>query len=495
MEGTAAKHHARYRRYLKLLGIDGTPRGEGDDKIFPTREAIIGVGVPQELTDWFSSVLRRFLRMADSRAAAGLPLSAAHDLSFDDGTAGVEWISSLLNVPLLFWPFKNWGTPDVTKFLTELQTTVTERVVSLVPYHHDLSREAEHGYHGYELFAGGWETFPLLAYFPFYLLDERRQGWGVFDFAEQERICIVLSAELANDTKLFLERVDTNAITCDKAAFHKLLQHIQSTCRHTYFLHLGMGHAAFRIAMNSVRPTVAAFIRMNLYAVDRYQRINKLCEYIGAGDPGSGAGGMEPVGEWAKCVFEILTVKKSYPPEARILVSDIGDPLIRKLRSSPDLADKLVFIELRHQLGIPVGLGFSLATVPLLLKENAALLRLLWFEVRSAVARYGSEIEAAFTEDGLKLKTKQALIADTHENVPIPREEEALNKIRELCSRLIHDAGPSKESLQDLIEGWSSIPKDRREKIVALVNATADPHKVQAEDLLPYVKKIIKIIN
>jgi hypothetical protein len=315
----------------------------------------------KDLSDWMKSSLNRFFELVDRVALTRQKVDSWREAEAGDIIGqGERWIESLFSVKEILIPECKWGSAHTYEAWDDLRgriTSVIEDHSDITPQTYTTGGEGRSG--AYEIFSGGFEYVPTIGTFPFYLFGERLGAWGIVKYARLDSLAMATN-ELTLSTLGFkpkelpvpdrigsastgkYENVAASEVTTEE--FSKVFK--SAGGRKTCFYYFGAGHAAVSLLLRILNVETFVAVR----------------KHIG------------PMSE--SCIKSLLVGQN----KRAIVLCDLGDQLLAEYvrpwdpAEGPDVRRLLVLrdlnlpVELRR-LNVPVGLGFSLAALPLLLSR------------------------------------------------------------------------------------------------------------------------------
>ena len=348
-----------------------------------TRHGIFFPHAAQHTGKWFGDVVQRALLRIDDiarRASQGVNVRSN----------GIDWaeqcckeVIAVINVP--------WGSDRLQGALMKLRHKVGEHCER---YHGGILGSPFLGAN-YEIFGGGYSLTPTLAVFPCYLTASRRKSWDVLEYGRQKRLVLVGREACLKELQLRDEEMSQLSETVtklpkalDPARFRGAVQsRLQEGGWKWYYF--GIGHAAFQIALEVVLG--------GKMAVSNHRRLRYVLCNIDSDDQVADA----KAGVGAKTRISALAevLGRDRTNEYQVLLSDMGVTELETLRSEMGNSDSMRWVRFDHDLDLPVGLGFSLCTVPIFLRHPTLLQALA-----KEVAEFASvEVQADFWEHGIQV--------------------------------------------------------------------------------------------
>jgi hypothetical protein len=348
----------------------------------------------EELSDWMKSTLNRFFELVDRVALTRQKAGSWRDGEADKIIAeGEKWIESLFCVTEILTPDCNWGSTKTDGAWNDLRSIIT----NLIEDESDLepqSYPADNGTNSiaYEIFSGGFEYVPTIATFPFYLFGERLGAWGIVEYGRLDALAMATNA-------VTLKNFGFNAVplpvpigveggqgTYEGVAaylikeneFSKLFKSAQN--KDTYFHYLGAGHAAVSLLLRILKPETFISARKRIV----------------------------PLG--GECISELLLANKR-----AIVLCDLGDKSLSDyVQQRPDKAhnDNRRLLVLKD-LDVPVGFGFSLASLPLLLSRKELFTKLV-----EAIRKWRTNLMNR--EDAKNVEFYDGITVASVEDIPLP---------------------------------------------------------------------------
>ena len=348
--------------------------------------SVISADTTKELNhraaEWFGHTVERALHRIDD-------IARRRSASLDDAESlGKEWAHRCSNGPIELIS-EQWGNPQLAipsnRLLEVCQTACQANRI----------REAQRldSAH-YGIFNVGYSRTPVLAVFPCYLTASRQRSWSVIPFGLQERLALVATerclrnfAEIENVTPLSTLESQSSI---DADDFRSLVQHIPDDSRLYYF---GIGHAAFQIALDVVRS-----------ATDHAKLRSRLCDSssddsLAAHTYASLQQGDARIGSETLRKGRVDALLTELAGGSNLLLTDMGVVELEWLRTSAKIPTDMKWVAFDHGLTIPVGLGFSLCTVPIFLKQP-----LLLKALAEGVAEYADTHKDTFTQYGVDVR-------------------------------------------------------------------------------------------
>ena len=407
---------ARHREYLKAILKEDAMALFGEEEIYKpqiwthwlTKEELFDKDATDSTKDeagkWLSDVVRRALLRIDD-IARGQCYAAADGKSLTE--RGLRWLEGCSNVKRIHQIAIKWGKlPDIANPMESIVKEAMRRA--------ELGTVEAFAGPNYEALFGGFSRTPVLLVFPCYLTSSRRGYWDVLQFGSQEELVFIGSKDTLNKvfnkdgtvaTRFGLGQPtaenDDERISRDD--FRGQMKHTDTELR---FLHYGIGHAALDIVLDVVEEP------------EHYENVRDLAREVNFHLQCESAD--QQYGD-APSVDELIEHLKG---RRRVLVSDMGVENVLRLQEAlvdreesalrsheaaeregaaaeDAMLDKEVGIRLlrfHHGCGVPVGLGFSLCTVPVFLKRSKVLKELV-----AAVRRFGRVQSELLEGYGLQL--------------------------------------------------------------------------------------------
>ena len=423
---------------------------------------------------WFADVVRRSLYRIDDIARRHC--KADSELA----AKGLEWVHGCC-VPPLESIVVEWGENLNMK-------GIIDRAFPADQYG-DFVIESS-GRADYEVFAGAYSRTPAFAVFPCYVTASRRRCWEVLQFGKQKQLALVGKRKTFEDLGVdgsapFCTTQATDAgepAAIDARKFCELVGKAsrQKQAKWWYF---GIGHAAFQIALevvarvddingskNATRlmgrgPGNHRQLRKILSEVGSDVRLKRrLIKVLKTNSSGSQSDiETMPFDEIEEQVMRPARrdalLGELVEKDNQLLVSDMGVKELLDLKESEsDSSRSLHWLLFEHECDIPVGLGFSLCSVPFLLREPGQLK-----ELAIGVGQYAQTQYKSFGKYGLHMG--EGHYGPLVECVRVPSKgapPEFLKRVRELKSHVADKVGtiPRVQEFLSLVEELERLKSD-----------------------------------
>ncbi|MBV9266058.1 MAG: hypothetical protein JO061_07815, partial [Acidobacteriaceae bacterium] len=285
-------------------------------------------------------------------------------------SSGEEWIDDLKKQKTLILPYR-WGSTTTQGRWDELIKDVKKFRQGHSDYFGRWRPLYNRTPQQYEIFTGGFEYVPVIGVFPFYSFGERLSAWSVFEYGKLNSLALVMNDRTAR------ERVPWSAAgSVDRNEFRKRMTRIinpDEADDQIPLYYIGAGHAAVSLTSRLVQvadywrlrtrirpipippPAVAAQLPRDAGTEERD---------VDTGMTEDEKAEEDRLRRSAQGICEVL--QKPFA----ILFSDLGDPALARYLSDGEGKNRRPVILSVKGLRVPVGVGFSLATLPHFLEEN-----------------------------------------------------------------------------------------------------------------------------
>jgi hypothetical protein len=408
MSEFGAGKRERHAKYLKALGwhngalevLDQGLAGLAERSHITPSENSISL-------KWLYSVVVRTIELADCVSCLHRGLTPDWSSDFAEGDDGIKWLNNMATAQRAFVFAPRWGSPKLADKIRPYLTSLLNDLNSAQIFVEQLDPV-----NPYEIFAGGFELVPTFGLFPVYLLDERRAAWDVVPFAEQTKVSIMAHRDaieqlFPGDGKAWLERTKL------KKPQLNMLIHATERFESVRIIYRGAGHAAFKIILSLLEPEEYLLFRRKLRSIADCEL--KVIETTGIA--------LKQRSE-AELIGEQL---RKQGDSFSLFVADCGDECLQELSQRNK---SLIVWDIEHDLRIPVGVGFSLASLPLLLARPKILTA-----ITSAADRLLSDLSLREALENEGLKPYEAAIVSFNGN-PVEISDEHIRTARERLQEL-----------------------------------------------------------
>ena len=354
--------------------------GVTKEEIVAQQEAKLNVTLAEEsqpfegdIAIWLKKAVCRLLFKMDEMNCPERHLSEIGKLSDEEIGRSSNWIEGVLADGVRATTLKyKWGGENTERALEDLSSAILNiKLKGNEIFKLDVPTES------YKIFTGAYEYLPTVGFFPFFMLGERKDSWEIIKYGELSEIALIM-----NESTFRTIRIDS--IEPEFESFESTIKRLSQ--RHKiWFLYLGVGHAAYRIALQYFGSlSVVARFQSSLASVENLEASDRNAE--------KGNDSVEKIRKALK--------KKDNESDRYILISDLGDPVVKALKDEQDLKT----VRLRLRTPIPVGVGLSLWMVPVLMKNSTLLNELInTISKKLAAWKENTDIVRAFEEDGIVL--------------------------------------------------------------------------------------------
>jgi hypothetical protein len=442
----------RFMQYLRAIlpGIEARIYDLEPMKEWLANNSVAGDDASAE---FLSCHVYRMLKMIDS-------ISAVHESSrpqprYEEGF-GEQWISQMSSLEVSLITAK-WGGKRTSRLIDKL----TDRVGRTIRNAPSIVQPSEDPVELYEIFAGGFELIPSFGLFPVYLLDERLYYWGVLPFGNITAIGMAMNQDALE--KLFPELEDEAegqeiqiSLPQMKSAIGKAIE-----IKRLKFLYFGPGHAAPKILFSL------------LQAAD-YQRLRTHLEDFHSFRVGS---------DRAKIKRQVIAALEETTPNLWVLLTDLGDPIYSAIRA--ERPGNIARLRLNLDRPLPVGIGFSLVTAAVFLK-NLSLLGAISRSMHEYLTGIRGEWKN-FAEDGLAINEQHLAILSSLSSLKQTEAPATVAALAEVARRDIQaikeEALETLASLRQIILVPDKPNRDHTErlsKVLTLAQQSLDSDKLEA---------------
>lgn len=335
----------------------------------------------------FQSLIHRLVRMADYVAMRQVDLSRG-DLSPDaDGVKLARaWlrccrdVSPKVPIATLSYP---WGGQHTSRSIMEdLHGRVDHVIDAWETKQHPTNRP-------YEIFWGGYDLIPTVGLFPFFMLPERRGRWAVIDYGHLETVGLILPKEIHTFLKLRTKKGPGDTRRTHATDFVGRIGKLDE--RDYKLAYVGLGHASHLILRRYISDG------STLYT---FRKVLTDLDSLGVKTTLDAKSKLRTAN--AEDVRNALVERNV------ALVSDLGDPVFRQLATAAEHDDDLQVVHVdTSQLRIPVGVGYSLACLPRILRQGSpSRSKVRW----QAWLEFENQVKLAIQQSNLAKNTEQSLL-------------------------------------------------------------------------------------